>query len=97
MNQKISRNEKHKCSNEEKLSLLELGNINALIYIAQVDQSKVFELLQNLGMNIVRFIILKCYRFCLNVTFVLILLLLYSQMFLKLWFLWLDKGKKKII
>ena len=39
MNRKISRNEKHKYSNEEKL---------ALINIAQVDDSNIFELLQNL-------------------------------------------------
>ena len=66
MNRKISRNEKHKYSNEEKLALGEDENTSALINIAH------------------RFTILKCSRFCLRVTFVFILLLLYTQMFLML-------------
>ena len=56
MNRKISRNEKHKYSNEEKLALLENENTSALINFGQ--------------------------EFCLFVTFVFILLLLYTQMFL---------------
>ena len=47
MNQK-SRKEKHKYSNEEKLVLGEDENTNALIDIAQEDDSNIFDLLQNL-------------------------------------------------
>ena len=48
MNQKISRNEKQKNSNEEKLVLAEEGNTSALINIAQENDSNIFELLENL-------------------------------------------------
>ena len=48
MNRKTSRNEKHKYSNEEKLSLGEDENTSALINIAQEEDSSIFELLQNL-------------------------------------------------
>ena len=48
MNRKISRNEKHKYSNKEKLALGEDENTSALINIAQEDDSHIFELLQNL-------------------------------------------------
>ena len=48
MNRKISRNEKHKYSNEEKLALGEDENTSALIIIVQEDDSNIFELLQNL-------------------------------------------------
>ena len=48
MNRKISRKEKHKYSNEEKLVLGEDENTNALIDIAQEDDSNIFDLLQNL-------------------------------------------------
>ena len=82
MNQKISRNdEKHKYSNEEMLALGENKNTSALINIAQGDDSNIFKLLQNLWINNLQFIILKCSRFCLFVTFAFILLLLYKQMF----------------
>ena len=82
MNQKISRNdEKHKYSNEEMLALGEDKNTSALINIAQGDDSNIFKLLQNLWINNLQFIILKCSRFCLFVTFAFILLLLYKQMF----------------
>ena len=84
MNQKTSRNEKHKHSNKEKLVLGGDKNTNALINIAEEDDSNIFELLKNLCKNIVRFIILRCSRFCLLVTFVFILLLLYTQIFLML-------------
>ena len=47
MNQK-SRKEKHKYSTEEKLVLGEDENTNALIDIAQEDDSNIFDLLQNL-------------------------------------------------
>ena len=50
--------------------------------IVQEDDSNIFELLQNLGINIFWFIILKCSRFYLIVTFRFILFLLYAQMFL---------------
>ena len=48
MNQKISRNKKHKDSKEERWPLGEDENTSALINIAQEDDSNVFELLQNL-------------------------------------------------
>ena len=48
MNRKISKNEKHKYSNKEKLALGEDKNTSALMSIAQEDDSIVFELLQNL-------------------------------------------------
>ena len=76
---KISRKEKHKYSNEEKFALVEAENTSALINIAQENDSNIFELLKNLGINDVRFIILKCSRFCLIATFVFNLLLLYPQ------------------
>ena len=68
MNQKISRNKKHKYSNEEKLVLGKDKNTSALINIAQEDDSNICELLQNF----------------LVVTFIFILLLLHTQMFLVL-------------
>ena len=43
MNQKISRNEKHKYSNKEKLTLGEGENTSTLINIAQEDESKTCE------------------------------------------------------
>ena len=95
MNQK-SRKEKHKYSNEEKLVLGEDENTNALIDIAQEDDSNIFDLLQNLWINNIRFVMLKCSRLCLTVTFVFILFLLYTQMLLILLFSWLEKGKKAI-
>ena len=61
MNRKISRNEKHKYSNEEKLILAEDKNIGALINIAQEDGSNIFELLQNLWIINLRFINLKIF------------------------------------
>ena len=42
MNQKISRNEKHKYSNEEKLALGEDENTCVLIKSAQEDDSNIF-------------------------------------------------------
>ena len=84
MKQKIRRNEKHKLSNEEKLVVTEKKNTCALIDIAQEDDSNILEFLQKLGINNLRFVILKCSRLCLIVTFVFTLLLLYTQMFLML-------------
>ena len=48
MNRKISRNEKHKYSNEEKLALSKDESTGALINIDQEDNSNILELLQNL-------------------------------------------------
>ena len=48
MNRKISRNEKHKYSNEGTLVLGEDETTSALINITQEDDSNIFELLQNL-------------------------------------------------
>ena len=79
MNRKINRNEKHKYSNEEKLALGEDQNTSALINIAQEhDRNIIIELLQNLRINNLLFVILKCSRFCLLITFVI---LLHTQMF----------------
>ena len=82
MNRKISRNEKHKYSNEENLVLGENENTSTLINIAQEADSNILDLLQNLSINNLRFIILKYSRFCLLVNFVFILFLLDTQMFL---------------
>ena len=48
MNRKISRNEKHIYSNEDKLALGEDQNTSALINIVQDDNRNIYELLQNL-------------------------------------------------
>ena len=72
MNRKISRNEKHKHSNEEMFTLFENENTSALINTAQESGSNIFKLLQNLGLNSLHFTILKCSRFFLFVTFVFI-------------------------
>ena len=82
MNRKISRNEKHNYSNEEKLALGENEITSALINIAQEDDSNIFELLQNLWINSLQFMILKCSTFYVFVTFVFILFILYTHMFL---------------
>ena len=47
MNRNITRNEKHKYSNEEKLALGEDKNKSALVNIAQENNSNIFELLEN--------------------------------------------------
>ena len=95
MNRKINRNEKHKYWNEEKLALGEDENTSALINIAQKDDSNIFELLQNLFINNLWFIIFKCSRFCLLLTFAFILPWLYIQIFLIMLFSWLEKERKK--
>ena len=61
-----------------KLALVENQNTAALINITQEDDSNIFELLQNFGISNPHFLILKCSRFCLLVTFVFIMLLLYT-------------------
>ena len=48
MDRKISRNEKRKYSNGEKLALVEDENTSAVINIAQKDDSNIFEVLLNL-------------------------------------------------
>ena len=58
-----------KYSNVEKLVLGENESTSALINIVQENDSKMFDLLQNLSINNLRFIILKSSRFCLLVTF----------------------------
>ena len=82
MNRKSSRNQKSKYSNEDKLALGEDQNTSTVYNIAQEDDSNIFELLQSLRIQNIRFIILNCSRFGLLVTFVFISLLLYIQMFL---------------
>ena len=94
-NRKISRNEKHKYSNKEKLAFGEDENTSALINIAQDDDSNIFELLQNLWINNLQFINFKCSRFSLLINFPIISLSLYTQMFLILQFSWLEKERKK--
>ena len=47
MNRNITRNEKHKYSNEEKLALGEDKNKGGLVNIAQENDSNIFELLEN--------------------------------------------------
>ena len=46
MHRKISRNEKHKYSNKEKLGFGKEENTSALINVAQKDDSNIFKLLQ---------------------------------------------------
>ena len=82
MNRKISRKEKDKYSNEEKLALGEDENTSPLINIDHEDDRNVAELLQNLWINNLQSITLKRSRFCLLVTFVFTLILLYTQMFI---------------
>ena len=77
------------------MALGEDENTSALINIAQDDDSNIFELLQNLPINNLQFIIFKCSRFSLLITFVFISLLLYTQIFLILQFSWLEKERKK--
>ena len=56
MNRKISRNEKHKYSNEQKFSFVEDENtITTLINIAQENDSNISESLQNLWINNLQF------------------------------------------
>ena len=79
MNRKISRNEKHKYSNKEKLALGENENTSALINITQENDSNIFKLLQNLRINDLRFIILKCSKFCLFVTYIYFTFTVYTN------------------
>ena len=44
-------------------------NISALVNIVQEYDSNIFELLQNLWINNIRFTILECSRFCLLLSF----------------------------
>ena len=54
--------------------------------IAQEDESNILKLLKSLWLNNLQFNILKYSRFCLFITFVFILLLLYTQILLTLYF-----------
>ena len=95
MNWKTCINEKHKYFKEQRLALGENKNTSDLMNIVQEDNRNISEFLKNLWLNNLQFIILKFCRFCLFVTFVFILLLLYTQMFLILSFSWLEKKRKK--
>ena len=95
MNWKTSRIKKGKYFNKEKLALGEKGNTSALMNIAQEDDSNIFKLLKNLWLNNLQFIIFKWSRFCLFIALVFILLLLYTQLFLIMYFSWLEKERKK--
>ena len=86
MNWRTSRNEKHKYFNEENLALGKKENTGTLMNISQENDRNIFEFLKNLWLNNLQFIILKCSRFCLFITFVFILFLLYTQIFLILYF-----------
>ena len=86
MNWKTSRSEKHKYFNKEKLVLGEKENTSALMNIVQEDDNNFFKLWKNLWLNNILFIILKCPRFCLSIAFVFILVLLYTEIFLILYF-----------
>ena len=97
MNRKISRNEKYKYSNEEKLAFGENENTSALINITQEYDSNIFELLQNLWINNLRFIILKCSRFCLFVPFVVFFTFTVYTNVLNAVVFMVRKGKKKAI
>ena len=80
-----------KYSNEEKLALGEDKKASALINIAQENDSNSFELLQNLRINNLRFIILKCSRFCFYLTFTVCTNVLNTIVFM------VRTGKKKAI
>ena len=95
MNWKTSRNEKHKYFNKEKLALGEKENSSALMNIAQDNDSNILKLTKSLWLNNLQFIISKCSRFCLFITFVFILLSLYTQLYLVLYFYWLEKERKE--
>ena len=69
---------------EEKLTFGEKQNSGALVNISQEDDSNIFKFLKNLWLNNLQFIILKFFRFCLFITFVFVLLLLYTQILLML-------------
>ena len=72
--------------NEDKLALSEKENTSARINIAQEDDSNIFKLINKLWLNNIQVIILKRSRFCLFIAFVFTLLLLYTQIFLILYF-----------
>ena len=72
--------------NEDKLALSEKENTSARINIAQEDDSNIFKLINKLWLNNIQVIIWKRSRFCLFIAFVFILLLLYTQILLILYF-----------
>ena len=63
--------------------------------IAQEDDSDILKLLKNLWLSILQFIIFKRFRFCLFIALTFILLLLCTQIFLILYFSWLEKERKR--
>ena len=80
MNRKISRNKKQVLKRRNVGLWLRRKHSRTNTYCPGGWQQHFFELLQNLRISNLLFIILKCFGFCLLVTFV-ILLLLYTQMF----------------
>ena len=66
-----------------KANANENENTSALINIAKEDDSNIFKLVQNLWIINIRSVILKRSRFCLFVTFIFMLVLLYTQMFFR--------------
>ena len=96
MNQKTSINKKHKYSNEEKLTLGGNDNTSSLINISQEDNSNIFELLQNLRINNLQFITLKCFWFCLFITCFYFAFTVYTNVLNTVVFV-VRKGKKKAI
>ena len=67
-----------------KANANENENASALTNIAKEDDSNIFKLVQNyLWIINIRFVILKRSRFCLFVTFIFMLVLLYTQMFFR--------------
>ena len=100
MNRKVSRNEKYKYLNKKMLALIKEENTSALINIVQEDDSNNFELLQNLRINNLWFIIFKCSAFCLPVSFVYVLVCYYFTFtvypnYLNVVVFMVTKGKKK--
>ena len=91
MNRKVSRNERHKYSNEEKLALGEYENTSAIINITQDDDSNSSELLQNLCINNLWFYHLKMFYNCFLFLFFFDFI---HKCLYYCCFQWLDKGKK---
>ena len=89
MNWKISRNEKHNYSNEEKLTLGEDENTSALINIAQEDDSNIFELLLVNKQSSIYHLKMFCYFF--DFTFNVYANVLNTVVFM------VRKGKKKAV
>ena len=78
------------------MALGEDENTSALINIAQEDDNNIFELLQNLSINKLRFILSRCSRFCLLVTYFYFTFTIYTNVLNAVVFI-VRKGKKKPI